>query len=143
MANKFDSLNLINELLESLKDLGVEGVTTILQNARTKTLTLNDKNVEFTLKMVSNHYKRPMEDFIKTRSRDGRRRNAIAFCIYYLHNEFDYSFGQLQYIFRMDKSWLSRLNAMIKNDGKRRGSANYEVKQNFDLIIKEYKNSKG
>jgi len=143
MANKFDSLNLINELLESLKDLGVEGVTTILQNARTKTLTLNDKNVEFTLKMVSNHYKRPMEEFIKTRSRDGRRRNAIAFCIYYLHNEFDYSFGQLQYIFGMDKSWLSRLNAMIKNDGKRRGSANYEVKQKFDLIIKEYKNSKG
>ena len=121
MANKFDSLNLINELLESLKDLGVEGVTTILQNARSKTLTLNDKNVEFTLKMVSNHYKRPMEEFIKTRSRDGRRRNAIAFCIYYLHNEFDYSFGQLQYIFGMDKSWLSRLNAMIKNDGKRRG----------------------
>jgi hypothetical protein len=143
MANKFDSLNLINELLESLKDLGVEGVTTILQNARSKTLTLNDKNVEFTLKMVSNHYKRPMEDFIKTRSRDGRRRNAIAFCIYYLHNEFDYSFGQLQYIFGMDKSWLSRLNAMIKNDGKRRGSANYEVKQKFDLIIKDYKNSKG
>tara|TARA_R110000868_G_scaffold45623_4_gene151257 strand:- start:246 stop:677 length:432 start_codon:yes stop_codon:yes gene_type:complete len=143
MANKFDSLNLINELLESLKDLGVEGVTTILQNARSKTLTLNDKNVEFTLKMVSNHYKRPMEEFIKTRSRDGRRRNAIAFCIYYLHNEFDYSFGQLQYIFGMDKSWLSRLNAMIKNDGKRRGSANYEVKQKFDLIIKDYKNSKG
>lgn len=143
MANSFESLNLINELLESLKDLGVEGVTTILQNARSKTLTLNDKNVEFTLKMVSNHYKRPMEDFIKTRSRDGRRRNAIAFCIYYLHNEFDYSFGQLQYIFGMDKSWLSRLNAMIKNDGKRKGSANYEVKQKFDLIIKDYKNKKG
>jgi len=143
MANSFESLNLINELLESLKDLGVEGVTTVLQNARSKTLTLNDKNVEFTLKMVSNHYKRPMEEFIKTRSRDGRRRNAIAFCIYYLHNEFDYSFGQLQYIFGMDKSWLSRLNTMIKNDGKRKGSSNYEVKQKFDLIIKDYKNSKG
>jgi len=60
-----------------------------------------------------------------------------------LHNEFDYSFGQLQYIFGMDKSWLSRLNAMIKNDGKRKGSANYEVKQKFDLIIKDYKNKKG
>ncbi len=143
MANSFESLNLINELLESLKDLGVEGVTTILQNARSKTLTLNDKNVEFTLKMVSNHYKRPMEEFIKTRSRDGRRRNAIAFCIYYLHNEFDYSFGQLQYIFGMDKSWLSRLNAMIKNDDKPKGSSNYEVKRKFDLIIKDYKNSKG
>ena len=143
MANSFESLNLINELLESLKDLGVEGVTTVLQNARSKTLTLNDSNVEFTLKMVSNHYKRPMEEFINTRSRDGRRRNAIAFCIYYLHNEFHYSFGQLQYVFKMDKSWLSRLNAMIKKDGKRKGSSNYEVKQKFDSIIKDYKNTKG
>ncbi len=32
---------------------------------------------------------------------------------------------------------------MIKNDGKRKGSSNYEVKQKFDLIIKDYKNSKG
>ena len=142
MANSFESLNLINELLESLKDLGVEGVTTVLQNARSKTLTLNDSNVEFTLKMVSNHYKRPMEEFINTRSRDGRRRNAIAFCIYYLHNEFHYSFGQLQYVFKMDKSWLSRLNSTIKNDGKRRGNVNYEVKQKFDSIIKEYKTQK-
>lgn len=142
MANSFESLNLINELLESLKDLGVEGVTTVLQNARSKTLTY-DKDVEFTLKMVSNHYKRPMEEFINTRSRDGRRRNAIAFCVYYLKNDFNYSLGQLQYVFKMDKSWLSRLNAMIKKDGKRKGSSNYEVKQKFDLIIKEYKNIKG
>ena len=143
MANSFESVNLISELLESLKDLGVEGVTTVLQNARSKTLTLNDENVEFILKMVSNHYKKPMESFINTRSRDGKRRNAIAFCVYYLHNEFHYSFGQLQYVFKMDKSWLSRLNAMIKKDGKRKGSSNYEVKQKFDSIIKDYKNTKG
>lgn len=138
MANSFESLNLINELLESLKDIGVEGVTTVLQNARSKTLTLNDANVEFTLKMVSNHYKRPMEEFINTRSRDGKRRNAIAFCVYYLHNDFKYSFGQLQYVFKMDKSWLSRLNSLIKKDGKRKNSVNYEVKNKFDSIIKDY-----
>jgi chitinase len=138
MANSFESVNLVNELLESLKEIGVDGVTTLLQNARSKTLTLNDKNVEFVLKMVSNHYKRSMDELINTRSRDGKRRNAIGFCVYYLHNQFEYSFGQLQYVFKMDKSWLSRLNAMIKRDGKRKGSVNFEVKQKFDLIIKEY-----
>ena len=143
MANSFESINLVNELLESLKDIGVEGVTTVLRNARSKTLTLNDKNVEFTMQMVSNHYKRTMDEFINTRTRDARRKNAIAFCVYFLHNEFHYSFGQLQYIFKMDKSWLSRLNNKIKKEGKRKGSVNFEAKEKFDLIIKEYKNKKG
>ena len=43
--------DLIQELLKSVEVLGVDATTNVLKVARSNTLTLQDKRVEFVLKM--------------------------------------------------------------------------------------------
>lgn len=142
MSIPSESLNLINELLESVRDLGVSGTTIVLQNARSNSLTLSDKNVEFVLKMISNHYKLPIEEITRnTRSKYTIKRNALSFSIYYLHNSFEYSFGQLKNVFNRDKSQLSRFNAFIIREVKS-NSTLVTTKSKFDLMINTFINNK-
>lgn len=142
-----EALNLISEVLESVRDLGVKGVTVALQNARTGKLSISDKNVDFTLRMVSGYYKIPIEEMINSNSKTGKRKIALAFSVYYLHNTFLYSLGDLNQIMRRHKSWLSKLNKMIVAS-MTTNNAIAEAKKKFDteinLFIKKIeKNGKG
>lgn len=142
MATSVESLNLINELLESVRDLGVKGVTTLLQNARGNTLTIGDKNVDFVLRAVSNYYKIPAEEIIYSKNKLVKRKIALAFSVYYLHNTFQYSLSSMNHLFRRDKALLSRLNAMIKNELKKHNEKIFEAKVKLDNEVNNYINNK-
>jgi len=138
---KRDLIVLLDELLDGVKHLGVKGVTTLLQNARSKTLSAVDKNVEFVFNMVSNHYLIPIDEIVG-RSKVVKKRIALAFCIYYLHNNFQYSYTEISNLFKRDKSRLSRMNTMIKNEiGKKKSTIN-EAKLKFDFLVNNYLNQK-
>jgi chromosomal replication initiation ATPase DnaA len=138
---KRDLIVLLDELLDGVKHLGVKGVTTLLQNARSKTLSAVDKNVEFVFNMVSNHYLIPIDEIVG-RSKVVKKRIALAFCIYYLHNNFQYSYSEISNLFKRDKSRLSRMNTMIKNEiGKKKSTIN-EAKLKFDFLVNNYLNQK-
>jgi chromosomal replication initiation ATPase DnaA len=138
---KRDLIVLLDELLDGVKHLGVKGVTTLLQNARSKTLSVVDKNVEFVFNMVSNHYLIPIDEIVG-RSKVVKKRIALAFCIYYLHNNFQYSYSEISNLFKRDKSRLSRMNTMIKNEiGKKKSTIN-EAKLKFDFLVNNYLNQK-
>jgi chromosomal replication initiation ATPase DnaA len=138
---KRDLIVLLDELLDGVKHLGVKGVTTLLQNARSKTLSVVDKNVEFVFNMVSNHYLIPIDEIVG-RSKVVKKRIALAFCIYYLHNNFQYSYTEISNLFKRDKSRLSRMNTMIKNEiGKKKSTIN-EAKLKFDFLVNNYLNQK-
>jgi chromosomal replication initiation ATPase DnaA len=138
---KRDLIVLLDELLDGVKHLGVKGVTTLLQNARSKTLSTVDKNVEFVFNMVSNHYLIPIDEIVG-RSKVVKKRIALAFCIYYLHNNFQYSYSEISNLFKRDKSRLSRMNTMIKNEiGKKKSTIN-EAKLKFDFLVNNYLNQK-
>lgn len=127
-----------SELLDSVKNLGVKGVTTLLENARSKTISAVDGDVEFVFKMVSNHYLIPIDEIVNGRSKVFKRRVALAFCIYYLHNNFQYSYSEISPLFKRDKSRISRLNSMIKVEiGKKKSTIN-ETKLKFDFLVNNY-----
>jgi hypothetical protein len=139
---KNESINLLSEILTCVKHLGVKGVTTLLENARSKTLSVVDENVEFVFKMVSNHFLIPIDEIVNSKSKVVKRRIALAFSIYYLHNNFQYSYRELSTLFKRDKSRLSRLNTMIKNEVGKKKSNLHDAKLKFDFLVNNYINKK-
>lgn len=130
--------DLIQELLKSVEALGIDATTNALKMARTNSLTLQDKRVEFVLNMVSQNYIFPIEEIINSHSKSNRRVLALKFSIYYLYEVFDISFGDLKLIFKRDKSLLSRSAKEIREMIKSNPSI-LNVKNRFDLLITDFK----
>jgi hypothetical protein len=135
---KKNETNLIQELLKSVEVLGVDATTSILRVARSNSLTLQDKRVEFVLNMVSSNYSIPIEEIINSHSKSTRRMLALKFCIYYLYEVFEISFGDLKLIFKRDKSLLSRSTKEMRLMVVDNTSVN-NIKNRFDLLITDFK----
>jgi hypothetical protein len=130
--------DLIQELLKSVEVLGVDATTNALKVARSNTLTLQDKRVEFVLKMVSEHYVKTIEDIINSHSKSTKRIFALKFAIYYLYEVFNFTFGELKMIFKRDKSLLSRSTKEIKEMTETNENIK-NVKNKFDLMTTDFK----
>jgi hypothetical protein len=130
--------DLIQELLKSVEVLGVDATTNVLKIARSNTLTLQDKRVEFVLKMVSSHYLQSIEDIINSHNKSYKRMLALKFSIYYLYEVFDFSFTDLKMFFKRDKSLLSRSTKEIKELIETNQNIR-AVKNKFDLLITDFK----
>lgn len=130
--------DLIQELLKSVEILGVDATTNALKIARSNTLTLQDKRVEFVLKMVSSHYLQSIEDIINSHSKSYKRMLALKFSIYYLYEVFDFSFGDLKMLFKRDKSLLSRSTKEIRDMLLSNDVIN-NTKNKFDLLVTDFK----
>jgi len=135
---KKDQTDLIQELLKSVEILGVDATTNALKIARSNTLTLQDKRVEFVLKMVSEYYLKSIEDIINSHSKSTKRIFALKFAIYYLYEVFGFSFGELKMIFKRDKSLLSRSTKEIKEVVETNPNLK-NVKNKFDLLTTDFK----
>lgn len=135
---KKDQTDLIQELLKSVEVLGVDATTNALKIARSNTLTLQDKRVEFVLKMVSEYYLKSIEDIINSHSKSTKRIFALKFAIYYLYEVFGFSFGELKMIFKRDKSLLSRSTKEIKEIVETNPTIR-NVKNKFDLLTTDFK----
>lgn len=130
--------DLITELLKSVEVLGVDATTNILKVSRTNTLTLQDKRVEFVLKMVSNHFMHTIDDIINSNTKSYKKALAIKFSIYYLYESFNFSFTELKLFFKRDKSLLSRFNKEIKELSKTNDVIKKTMNK-FDLLITDFK----
>lgn len=135
---KRSETDLIQELLKSVEVLGVDETTNILKIARSNTLTLQDKRVEFVLKMVSSHYLQSIEDIINSHNKSYKRMMALKFSIYYLYEVFDFSFTDLKLFFKRDKSLLSRSTKEIKELIESNNNVK-NVKNKFDLLVTDFK----
>jgi hypothetical protein len=130
--------DLIQELLKSVEVLGVDATTSVLKVARTNTLTLQDKRVEFVLKMVSSHYMQPIEEIINSHNKSVKRMLALKFSIFYLYDAFEFSFTDLKMLFKRDKSLLSRSTKEIKEMVVNNSNVQ-QTKNKFDLLITDFK----
>ena len=130
--------DLISELLKSVEVLGVDATTNILKISRSNTLTLQDKRVEFVLKMVSNHFLHSVDDIINSNTKSHKKALAIKFSIYYLYEVFDFTFSELKLFFKRDKSLLSRFNKEIKELIKTNDVIKSTMNK-FDLLITDFK----
>jgi hypothetical protein len=130
--------DLIQELLKSVEVLGVDATTNVLKVARSNTLTLQDKRVEFVLKMTSTQYLQSIEDIINSHNKSFKRMMALKFSIYYLYDAFEFSFTDLKILFKRDKSLLSRSTKEIK-EMIATNSNILQTKQKFDLLVTDFK----
>ena len=130
--------DLIQELLKSVEVLGVDATTSVLKVARTNTLTLQDKRVEFVLKMVSSHYMQPIEEIINSHNKSVKRMLALKFSIFYLYEAFEFTFTELKMLFKRDKSLLSRSTKEIKQMVVNNSNVQ-QTKNKFDLLITDFK----
>ena len=136
------TITLLSVFSEAVRDLGEKQVVAVLQNARCKTVTIKDPNVDFVLKMVANHYKLQVDEMLYGSSRSGKRKLALCFSLFYLHKVFSYSFGELRFLFKKHKSQLSRWNKMIESGLADKASGIFSQKERFDLAINSYNNIK-
>jgi hypothetical protein len=130
--------DLIQELLKSVEVLGVDATTNVLKVARSNTLTLQDKRVEFVLKMVSSHYLQGIEEIINSHNKSFKRMMALKFSIYYLYEAFEFSFTDLKILFKRDKSLLSRSTKEIKEMIASNTNI-LQAKNKFDLLVTDFK----
>jgi hypothetical protein len=135
---KHNEKDLISELLKSVEVLGVNATTDILKVARSNSLTLQDKRVDFVLKMVSNHFLHTVQEIMDSTNKTYKKSLAVKFSIFYLYETFQFSFSDLKLLFKRDKSLLSRFNKEIKELSKSNPTIK-SIKNKFDLLITDFK----
>jgi hypothetical protein len=135
---KSNETNLIQELLRSVEVLGVDATTNALKIARSNSLTLQDKRVEFVLNMVETNYNLPIEEIINSHSKSTKRMLALKFAIFYLYSVFEISFGDLKMVFKRDKSLLSRSTKEMREMFVENQSIK-NIKNRFDLLVTDFK----
>lgn len=143
MSSKTEPSLLFYELYESIKQIGIKGVTTILQNTRKGAVRISDDDVDFVVKMVSNHYLIPVEEIISGTNKSLKKRLALGFASYYLNNVFGYTLRDLEKKMRKDKATLSRFNKWISQELIKKKASHYHDANNLFMIkIETYKNNK-
>ena len=143
MSTKTEPSLLFFELYESIKQIGVKGVTTILQNTRKGAVRISDNDVDFVVKMVSNHYLIPVEEIISGTNKSLKKRLALGFASYYLNNVFGYTLRDLEKKMKKDKATLSRLNKLISEELSKKKASHYHDANNLFMIkIETYQTNK-
>lgn len=143
MSKNSEPSLLFLELYESVKQIGLKGVTTILQNSRSGSVTISNEDIDFVVKMVSNHYLIPVEEIISGKNKSVKKRLALGFASYYLNNVFGYTLRELEQKLKKDKATLSRFNKWITEELKKKKTSHYHDANNLFMIkIETYKNKK-
>lgn len=143
MKKNSESSLLFLELYESVKHIGIEGVTTILQNTRSGSVTISNEDIDFVVKMVSSHYLIPIEEIISGTNKSVKKRLALGFASYYLNNIFEYKLRELEKMLKKDKATLCRLNNWIKEElKKKKASVYHDADSLFMIKIETYKTNK-
>ncbi len=109
------SNQIFDELLTTVESIGVERTIKTLQEAKSNSLILKDLNVEFILNTVSQITSVGKDRILNGKERTDERKIAIGLCVYFMKNEFGYSYSDLNKIFKKDDSQLFRYSEMVKN----------------------------
>jgi hypothetical protein len=109
------STNIFDELIVTVERIGVEKTIKSLQDARSNILILSDINVENIMNAVIDMTGVQKERILHGTDRSDERKIALALCVYYIKNQFGYSYSDLKKIFNKDESALYRYHQTIHN----------------------------
>jgi hypothetical protein len=125
------SNQIFDELMTTVEVIGIDRTIKTLQDAKANSLILEDLNIEFILKCVTQITGVSKERILNGNDRNDERKTAIALCVYFIKKEFFYSYGDMSKIFNKDESSLSRYNSLIENKAEK-------PKTDFDKNIDSY-----
>ena len=141
------SNKILDELITTVEVIGVERTIKTLQDAKSNSLILEDLNIEFILKTVTQVTGVSKERILNGNDRNDERKTAIALCVYFIKKEFFYSYGDMAKIFNKDESSLSRYNSILENRPDKpktdfdKNVENYYKKINLLITEKKLKNA--
>lgn len=106
---------LLDELITTVEVIGIERTVKTLQDAKSNSLLLNDLNIDFILTSVSDITSVPKDRILHGNDRNDERKIAVAICVYFIKNEFLYSFSDIKKILNKHESALSRYNTLVES----------------------------
>lgn len=130
------SNKIFDELMTTVEVIGIDRTIKTLQDAKANSLILEDLNIEFILKSVTQVTSVSKERILNGSDRNDERKIAIALCVYFIKKEFFYSYGDMSKIFNKDESSLSRYNSIIEN---KTDKPKTEFDKNIDTYYKKIK----
>lgn len=128
------SNQIFDELMTTVEVIGIDRTIKTLQEAKANNLILEDLNIEFILKCVTQVTSVSKERILNGTDRSDDRKIATALCVYFIKKEFFYSYGDMSKIFNKDESSLSRYNSLIENVPDKPKS---ELDKNIDIYLKK------
>ena len=107
------STAIFDELLTTVEVIGIESTIKALQEAKSKSLILQDLDIDFILNSVSSITSVSKDIILTGNERSDDRKIAIAVCVFLIKNEFSYSYHELSRLFNKTVSTLSRYNTLV------------------------------
>lgn len=135
---------LVKEISVSLKQFGSQRVISILSDARKiaqEERLFENKNVDLVTKLICKEFELSPAELINSKNKLNKRKIAFSLIIYYLHNSFNMSFGDLKIIFKKDRALFFRYNELVMKGIKNKTENIIKLKNKFDLIIKKKKSN--
>jgi hypothetical protein len=122
---------LFEELLSCIEVIGVDDTIQTLQDAKSRSLIKSDFTIEFIINAVSDVTSISKDKIINGKDKNDDRKMALALCVHFLKNEFNYSYKDLSPLLKKDTSALSKYNSFVKKLPN-------ESKTEFDKKLESY-----
>jgi len=122
---------LFEELLSCIEVIGVDDTIQTLQDAKSRSLIKSDFTIEFIITAVSDVTSISKDKIINGKDKNDDRKMALALCVHFLKNEFNYSYKDLSPLLKKDTSALSKYNSFVKKLPN-------ESKTEFDKKLESY-----
>ena len=106
---------LFEELLSCIEAIGVEETIKMLQDAKSSSLIKSDLTIDFVINAVADVTSLSKDRIINGKDKSDDRKLALALCVHFLKNEFNYSYKDLSPLLKKDISALSKYNSFVKN----------------------------
>jgi hypothetical protein len=132
---------LLKEVLRTVEQIGLSSTVTALQNARG--LKELDHDIQFVLDAVAKELGTSVEKILNNHySKTELRIYSIAFCCFYLINDFNKTTYECGTLFGLHRGTICRRKSAIEEISiKSKGEAKkyFETKNKLNLAIKKYK----
>jgi hypothetical protein len=141
------STQVFDELFAAVDSIGVEKTIKALKDAKTSHFN-QDIDFDFILNSVSELTGVDKERILFGNDRSDERKKSVSLLIFYLKNEFHYSFGELKKILKKDESSIYRYYSNVNNLPKSpktdfdKDLTNISKKLNIKITEKKAKNGK-
>lgn len=128
---------IMDEVITTVESIGIDRTCQILQEAKAKSLILNDTNVDFFLDITCSEVGITKDVLLYGNERNDDRKIALSLSIYFIKEELKYSYKQLKRIFNKDESALHRYYKITKHKALKPKT---DFEKNLEINFKKINN---
>jgi chromosomal replication initiation ATPase DnaA len=126
------SVQIINELFKTIELFGVDKTLSILKDSQKSNNDFSELDIDYILDAVSEISNVDKQRILFGNDRTDERKIALCLSIYFVRENFDYSYSDMGKIFNKDSSAINRYYTSVKNVVKL-------PKTEFEKKIEEYR----